>query len=326
MQSSRTPVWLDCDPGHDDTMAIILAAYSPHLKLLGISTTHGNASVDHTTNNACKFVHAAGIEDVPILKGASGALCPQKSEQMSEKIHGDDGLGTKNGEKLPETTIEPLKTNCYVYISDVILKSPEKVKIIATGNLSNVAILLKAFPEVKANISAIVFMGGAINFGNVTPAAEANIFNDPDAADIVCNSGLEVVMVPLDVTHTVLVDTEIIREIEALDTKFAKLCVGIMQFFADAYKNVYGFEHPPLHDPCAVAYCIAPEIFEVKHCYTKIERVAESSNKGRTVCDMYGVTGKEKNVHVTTKIDVPKFWEMMMTALKVANSRSRMEQ
>jgi len=324
MDSKRIPIWLDCDPGHDDAMAIILAAYNPKLNLLGISTTHGNAPVEHTTKNACKLVYTCGIEGVDIVKGAEAAICHQPGERVSEMIHGYDGLGTKNNQKFPNTNVEPLKKNAYVHMCEKILASPEQVKVIATGNLTNIAILLKAFPEVKANISAIVFMGGAINFGNASPSAEANIFNDPDAADIVCRSGLEIVMVPLDVTHTVLVTPEIIKKIDGMKSQFANLCIGILQFFADAYRDVYGFDSPPLHDPCAVAYCIAPELFEVKFCNTRIERVSDST-RGRTVCDMYGVTNLPKNVHVTTKIDVPKFWEMMLAALEVANSRSRME-
>jgi len=324
MDNQRIPVWLDCDPGHDDAMAIILAAYNPKLNLLGISTTHGNAPVEHTTKNACKLVHACGIEGVEIVKGAEDSICRQPGERVSEMIHGYDGLGTANNQKLPETTIEPLNKNPYVHMSEKILASPEKVKVIATGNLTNIAILIKAFPEVKANIHSIVFMGGAINFGNASPSAEANILNDPDAADVICHSGLEVVMVPLDVTHTVLVTEEIRKKIEGMNSKFADLCVGILQFFADAYRNVYGFSAPPLHDPCAVAYCFAPEIFEVKFCNTRIERVSDST-RGRTVCDLYGVTKLPKNVHVTTKIDVPKFWEYMLAALEVANSRSKME-
>jgi len=324
MDSTKIPVWLDCDPGHDDAMAIILAAYNPKLKLLGISTTHGNAPVEHTTKNACKLIYTCGIEGVEIVRGAGEAICHQPTERVSEMIHGYDGLGTKNNQKFPETTVEPLKVNPYVYMSEKILASPEKVKVIATGNLTNIAILIKSFPEVKANIHSIVFMGGAIDFGNVSPAAEANIFNDPEAADIICHSGLEVVMVPLEVTHTVLVNAEIIKKIEGMNSKFANLCVGLLQFFTDSYRDVFNFEYPPLHDPCAVAYCFAPEIFEVKFCNTRIERVSDST-RGRTVCDLYGVTKLPKNVHVTTKIDVPKFWEYMLAALEVANSRSRME-
>jgi len=324
MENKPAPVWLDCDPGHDDMMAIILAAYNPHVKLIGISTTYGNSSVEHTTKNACGILEACGIKDVPIIKGASYAICNHKEEHMSEKIHGEDGLGTSNKEKLPETNIQPVqKKNPYLYITEAILASPEKVHVVATGNLTNIAILLKAFPEVKENISQISFMGGAFNFGNITPSAEANIWHDPEAADVVIRCGLKVVMVPLEVTHTVLVTPEIIAEIEKMNSRFARLCVGVMQFFSDAYKNVYGFEAPPLHDPCAVAYIIAPELFEVKFCNTRIERVSDST-KGRTICDFHKTTKLKENCHVTTKIDVPRFWNMMLDALKEANSKSKM--
>jgi len=324
METAKIPMWLDCDPGHDDAMAIILAAYNPKINLLGITTTHGNSSIEHTTINACRVVYTCGIENVPIIKGAAGALCHQGLERVSEAIHGHDGLGTKNNVKFPQSTIEPLKANPYVYMSEAILKSPQKVHVVATGNLTNIAILLKAFPEVKENIEQIVFMGGAINFGNVSPAAEANIFNDPEAADIVCDCGLKVVMVPLEVTHTALVTPEIIQKIESMNSSFANLCVGLLQFFHDSYKEEFDFDSPPLHDPCAVAYCIDQTLFEEKFCNTRIER-AQGTSKGRTVCDMYGIMNLKKNVHVTTKMDVPKFWELMLDALSQANSRSKME-
>jgi len=324
MEGQRIPMWLDCDPGHDDAMAIILAAYNPRVNLLGISTTHGNSSIEHTTINACRVVYTAGIENVPVVRGAGSALCFQGNEQVSEAIHGFDGLGTKNGVKFPPSKVEPLKTNPYVFMSQAILKSEQKVHLVATGNLTNIAVLLKAFPEVKENIEQIVFMGGAINFGNVSPAAEANIFNDPEAAEIVCDCGLKVVMVPLEVTHTALVTPEIISKIESWNSSFANLCVGLLQFFTESYKQEFDFESPPLHDPCAVAYCIEQALFVEKFCNTRIERKSDTS-KGRTNCDIFGITNLKKNVHVTTKMDVPKFWDMMLDALKVANSRSKME-
>jgi len=196
--------------------------------------------------------------------------------------------------------------------------------VVATGCFTNVAIMLKTFPEVEKNIEQIVVMGGAIGYGNVTPAAEANIINDPEAADILVNSNNKFVMVPLEVTHTALVTPEIIAKIEKWDTKYSALCVGLLQFFAEAYKTVFNFDSPPLHDPCAIAYVIAPELFEVNHCNVEIERTSPST-KGRTICDILHTTNKEKNAYVTTKMDVDKFWELMLSALEVANSRHKME-
>jgi purine nucleosidase len=324
METHVTPVWLDCDPGHDDAMAIILSAYSPSIKLLGISTTFGNSPVNHTTLNACKVLYTSGIEGVDVVKGVEGPICKQDRESVSENIHGYDGLGTKNNQKFPTQTIEPLNKNAIVHMAETILKSEKKVTVVATGCYTNVALMLKTFPEVEKNIEQIVVMGGAIGYGNVTPAAEANIINDPEAADILVQSGIKFVMVPLEVTHTVLVTPEIISSIEKWNSKYSALCVGLLQFFTDAYKTVFNFDYPPLHDPCAVAYIIAPEIFEVNHCNVEIERVSPST-KGRTICDILHTTKKEKNAYVTTKINVEKFWELMLDALEIANSRSKME-
>jgi inosine-uridine nucleoside N-ribohydrolase len=328
MEENQTPVWLDCDPGHDDAMAIILAGCSPMLKLLGVSTVFGNSKIERTTINACRVVYSVGLTGVDVIKGSEGPINDThkhlKDLEVSEQIHGRSGLETRSSKKLPETVpLEPKKiSNPFVHISEVILKSAKKVHVVATGCLTNIAILLKAFPETEQNIEQIVFMGGAINFGNVTPAAEANILLDPEAAEIVCNSGLKVVMVPLEVTHTALVTPDVRERILALKTDFAEMVDGLMQYFTDTYQKTFNFEYPPLHDPCAICYVIAPELFKAEFVFVEIERATESS-RGRTICDMYKLSKEEKNVHMTTKMDVSKFWDLMIAALEIANSQCR---
>jgi len=327
MEEQQIPIWLDCDPGHDDVMAIILAGCSPMLKLLGVSSVFGNSSIEKTTINACRVVYSAGLEGVDVIRGSEGPLNNTqqylKKVNAAERIHGVSGLETNSEKKLPETVpLQPKNCNLFAHISEVILKSPKPVHLVATGSLTNIAVLLKSFPEVKQNVEQIVFMGGAINFGNATPAAEYNIFIDPEAAEIVCNSGLKVVMVPLEVTHTALITSEVRERILGMKTDFAEIIDGLMQYFADAYQKIYGIEYPPLHDPCAVCYVIAPELFKSEFVHVDIER-AEGTSRGRTVCDMYKLSKEEKNVNVTTKIDAPKFWDLMIAALEMANSQSR---
>jgi Inosine-uridine nucleoside N-ribohydrolase len=321
----RKPVWLDCDPGNDDAFAIFLAGHHPTIQLLGISTASGNASAAKTSINACKILHAAGIDDVDVVQGSDDPICGiamYKKNGRAGEVHGDTGLGTN---EFPDPPKKPLKKNAILHMYESIMKSPTKVKLVGTGALTNIALLLKTFPDVKENIDEIVFMGGAVNFGNITPCSEFNIYCDPEAADIVCNSGLKVVMIPLDVTHTTMVSLETRKRIQDMNTKFAKACLELLEFYADAYKRIYSFETCPLHDPCAIAYCISPEIFTTLHCHVDIERHSEKT-RGRTICDIYLLSQQTKNVHVALKMDVPKFWELMIGALEKANAKNRVEE
>ncbi len=320
----RKSIWLDCDPGNDDTFAIILAANHPSINLLGISTAAGNASAEHTSKNACKILHAAGIDGVDVVKGSDEPLCGiaiYKKNATTEEVHGSTGLGTN---EFPDPPLKPIKKNAILHMYESIMKSPTKVKLVGTGALTNYALLLKVFPDVKENIDEIVFMGGAADFGNITPCAEFNIFCDPEAADIVCNSGLKIVMVPLEVTHTNMVTEEVKKRILSMNTKFAKVCVELLDYYADAYRKIYKFESCPLHDPCAVAYCITPEIFKTIHCHVEIEKASELA-RGRTICDIYLLSEEKKNVHVSVKMDVPKFWDLMIGAFEKTNAKNRLE-
>jgi inosine-uridine nucleoside N-ribohydrolase len=322
MEGKRIPLWLDCDPGNDDTFAIILAGTHPKINLLGVSTMFGNAGVEATSLNACKVLHAAGIDGVNVLKGASQPLCEYTKKGSTvdvEEIHGVSGLGTK---KFPTPPTLPLKDNAILYMYNTIMKSPDKVKLVGTGALTNIALLLKTFPDVKQNIDEVVFMGGSIYEGNITPSAEFNVICDPEAADIVCHSGAKVVMVPLEVTHTTMVTKEVKERIRSMKTTFTDSCLELLDFYADGYLKTYGFDACPLHDPTAVAYCIAPELFKTEFWRVDIDRFSERC-RGRTICDKYNVTKQEKNVHVATTLDVPKFWDMMIGAIEVANAQNR---
>jgi inosine-uridine nucleoside N-ribohydrolase len=320
------PLWLDCDPGNDDTFAIILAATHPKINLLGISTTFGNAGLEATSLNACKVLYASGIDGIVVLKGATEPLCESaaiKGTSISgEEIHGENGLGTK---RLPIPPTKPLEDNAILYMYNTIMKSPDKVRLVGTGALTNIALLLKVFPDVKKNIDEIVFMGGSIYYGNKTPSAEYNIACDPEAAEIVCQCGAKVVMIPLEVTLTTMVSKEIKQRIRNMGTAYSDICLELLDFYAESYIKVYGYDTSPLHDPTTIAYCIAPELFNIEFWRVDIERFSERC-KGRTICDKWDLTKEKKNVHVATTMDVPKFWDLMIGAIEVANSQNRINE
>ena len=196
---SKKLVWLDCDPGHDDAMAIILASHNSRLELLGVSTIGGNQTVDRTTENALKVIHVAGIRNVDVVKGSRTPLMSMNdtdAEAACPEIHGESGL---DGADFPKIETKVIQRNCALHMNETIAAQNAKVTIVATGPLTNVAILLKAFPEVKQHIDGIVLMGGCVGIGNTSPGAEWNIQCDPEAAAIVFESGLPVSMVPIEV-------------------------------------------------------------------------------------------------------------------------------
>eukprot|EP01022_Parablepharisma_sp_SALTPOND_P021915 TRINITY_DN437_c0_g1_i2.p1 TRINITY_DN437_c0_g1~~TRINITY_DN437_c0_g1_i2.p1 ORF type:complete len:435 (+),score=21.88 TRINITY_DN437_c0_g1_i2:1605-2909(+) len=315
MEQKRIPIWLDCDPGHDDAMAIILASYSPHINLLGISTVCGNQTVDKTTINALRTLELAGISGIQVVKGSNEGLC--RPSRACPEIHGGTGLG---GADLPDPVQKPVPENAILRMYKAITEYPEKVALLGTAQLTNLALLLKVFPEVKKNISQIVVMGGAIGLGNMRPAAEWNIEGDPEAASVVFNSGLKVVMIPIELTHTVLVTKNIFDTLKGYNAKFGDIIVQLLSFFANTYDKIFKMPDPPLHDPCTVAYVINPGIFNTEFMHVEVETGSRCCD-GRTNCDIYGMTGQPKNVHVALKVDTEKFWEMMLDALGKANEK-----
>jgi inosine-uridine nucleoside N-ribohydrolase len=304
----RQPIVLDCDPGHDDALAILLAAADPSLELLAITTVAGNQSLDKTTFNARQICSVAGIRGVPIAAGCDRPLV--RSRIASPEIHGESGLdGPAFG--APSVPIDPR------HAVEVILEASrahEGLVLIPTGPLTNVATALARDPDLAQRLRRIVLMGGAIGLGNVTPAAEFNIAADPEAARAVFESGVPITMVPLETTHQALATPAVIDRIAALDFPLARVCVELLGFFAETYLRVFGFAAPAVHDPCAVARVIDPSLVPTQRMRVDIETAAEFSY-GRTVCDLYGVTGREANAEVGTGLDVERFWDLLIGAL-----------
>ena len=308
---SVTPIILDCDPGHDDAMAIILAAYNPKIKLLGISTVSGNGAIEKVTQNALRVCALAKI-NVPVAQGSGVSLLG--AAEAATDIHGESAL---DGADLPAPIFELQKITGVELIGKLVRESTEKVTLVATGPLTNIALFLKLYPELVSNVQQIVFMGGSASRGNRTPYAEFNIWMDPEATDVVLKSGLPLTMCGLDVTHQALVTKEIFGELEAMGTELSKMIIGLMKFFAKTYDEVFEMPDPPLHDPVAIAVLIDSTVVQSKFVNVECELKGEFT-RGATVVDIFDREGRKKNATVALNLDAPKFWSMMLDAVRAA--------
>ena len=300
---------LDCDPGHDDAIAILLAAHHPDIDLLAITTVAGNQSLDKTTLNALKVCSLANIRDVPVARGMDRPLVRPASHAAN--IHGESGM---DGPNIPEPDIEPVPQHGVDLLIDLLMNSDGDITIVPTGPLTNIATAIRREPAILPRIKAISLMGGAIGVGNRMPAAEFNIWADPEAAAIVFDCGRPLTMSPLEVTHQALATGEVLDRLRAANRPVASFAADLLTFFGDTYRNVFGFPAPPVHDPCAVAAVIDPDILQAHTIHVEIETEGEWTS-GRTVCDIYGVLGKEPNVRVGYALDVPRFWEMLISTI-----------
>jgi inosine-uridine nucleoside N-ribohydrolase len=304
-----TPVLLDCDPGHDDALAIILAAANPAIDLLGITTVAGNQTLAKTTLNARRICTAAGLTSVPIAAGRDRPL--HGPLQVGDNIHGESGL---DGPAFGEPTVPVQPVGAVEFIRWTLAAADQPVTLIPTGPLTNIAALLLAHPEAAAQIREIVLMGGSTERGNTTPYAEFNIHTDPEAADIVFRSGLPVTMVGLNVTHQALATPDVLDRITAIGTPLARICADLLTFFAGRYRQVFGFESPPLHDPVAVARVIDPTIVTTTHANVTVE-LTSPLTRGATVTDLHHVTPRAPNTQVATALNTPHFWHLITTAI-----------
>jgi len=309
---TRVPVLLDCDPGHDDMVAILLAAASPALDLRAITTVGGNGSLEQVTRNALLVCTHAGIVDVPVAAGAPEPLLGRPSGHAS-RVHGESGM---DGADLGEPTVALDPRHAVDLMADVLRASPEPVTLIPTGPLTNVALLLTRHPELAAagRIREIVLMGGAIATGNWQPLAEFNIWCDPEAAHVVFSSGLPVTMCGLDVTHQALAIEDVLARLRAIGSPLSALVVDLLDFFADRYRSLWGFPAAPVHDPVAVARVIAPEVVRCEPANVVIELHGEFT-RGATVVDRFGVTGREPNAQVALDLDHGAFWALVVDAV-----------
>ncbi|HSI99387.1 MAG TPA: nucleoside hydrolase [Patescibacteria group bacterium] len=310
MTSDRRRVLLDCDPGHDDAMAILLAAASPAIELEAITTVAGNQTLDKVTLNARRVCSVAGIDRVPI---AAGCAAPLRRERIvAGEIHGESGL---DGVDWDEPRLALDSRDAVDLLVELALRDdPRPLTVVAVGPLTNLATALLREPAIVDHVERISIMGGAIGLGNWTPSAEFNIYADPEAADVVIRSGIPITLVPLEATHQALATEPVLARIVALDTPVARMSDALLRYFAETYERVFGFEAPAVHDPCAVAAVIDPSIVQARPMNVAIDLGSELS-LGRTVCDVYGTTGRPPNADVATGLDADRFWELMLAAL-----------
>jgi inosine-uridine nucleoside N-ribohydrolase len=306
-------ILVDCDPGHDDMVAIMLACASPELQLIGVTTVAGNQTGPKTYLNALKTLTLIGRRDIPVVRGADRPLLREPT--VAPEIHGVSGL---DGAQLPEPTFEGRPGFAADFLIDTIraeAAAGRPLTLVPTGPLTNVALALLKDPGIARQLQRIVLMGGAVFDSNITPAAEFNIYVDPEAAKIVFACGAPITMVGLDVTNKARVGLPDIEELARLGGKVSKVVAPLLRFFAQTNREVFGFDGAPLHDALAVAHLVRPEVLTTRHLNVEIETAGELT-RGRTVADVYGVTRRPPNVDVAFEVDQPLFREMILQAIR----------
>jgi len=301
---------IDCDPGHDDMMAIMVAAASGNTELLGITTVAGNQTGEKTFLNAQKILTLLKRKDIPLARGADKPLL--RKLVTAPTVHGITGL---DGAELPEPDILPCKDHAVELIADLIEKQAQPLTLIPTGPLTNIALLFLINPGIKKHIERIVLMGGGVYDSNITPAAEFNIYVDPEAAKIVFESGVPITMVGLDVTNKSLLSFEEIDKIEKMRGKVSGIVGPLLRYFAEANRKIFEIGGAPIHDALAVMSVIEPSVIKTRKLNVEIETDGRLT-RGRTVVDVYGVTGKEQNVDVAIEVDIKTFKEILFDTVK----------
>ena len=298
-----TPIILDCDPGHDDAIALLLALGSAELELLGVTTTYGNQTLEKTTANALRVLELAGRTNVPVASGAAEPL--ERELVVAAHVHGESGL---DGPTLPPPSVEPVSTDAVAWIADAVRRSSTPVTLVPTGPLTNIARYLQAHGT--AGVDRIVLMGGAIAEGNMTPAAEFNIWADPEAAQIVFDAELDVTMIGLDVTHKAVTGPDVqgrLREAGSVGVFVAEL----VDFFTVYHRQTYGWDGAPIHDAVAVAHVLRPGLVETKLRNVEVE-LASDLCRGRTVVDLWLRTERPANAHVGVDLDTDAFFDLLI--------------
>ena len=303
---------LDCDPGHDDALALTMAVASPKIDLLAVTTSAGNQTPDKTLNNAMRMLTLLHREDIPVAQGNQTPLV--KPLETAPEVHGKTGL---DGADLPDPDFQVQTIPAIELIAKVLRESNEKVTLVVTGPMTNAALFLRVYPDLaREKVDQIVFMGGAMGLGNWRPSVEFNIFVDPEAAKIVMNFGIPLVMAPLNVTHQAQIMKEEIEQIGKINNPVGKAFYGLLNFFEQYHENPkWGFKGAPLHDPCTIAWLIDPTMFKSDKMNVDVETQGELT-RGETVCDYYTLTDKPKNTEVLLSIDREKFIDLVMTSIK----------
>ena len=301
-----TPVILDCDPGHDDAIALLLALASPELELLGVTTVSGNQTLEKTTANAIRVLEFAGrADDVPVAAGADRPL--GRDRFVAAYVHGETGL---DGPDLPPPGRDPVPEHAVEFIAERLQTAERPVTLVPVGPLTNIGLLLARYPELEGRIERVVLMGGAVAEGNVTPAAEFNIWADPEAAHRVFQSGLDVTMIGLDVTHKALLRPEHADHLRG-SGRHGRLVAELFDFYHRFHAKQYALPGSPVHDAVAVAHVLRGDLVETVDRAVVVDCGSELS-RGRTYVDLWGRTEWPVNAHVGVGIDGEAFLGLLL--------------
>lgn len=306
-----TKIILDCDPGHDDAIAMLLAWGSPEIDLVAVTTVAGNQTIDKVTRNALAVARVAGITGVPFARGAHRPLV--RTVEIADSIHGESGL---DGPLLPEPMLELDHRHAVDLIIDLVMASePGEITLVPTGALTNIALAARKEPRIVERVRQVVLMGGGVNVGNWSATSEFNIVVDPEAAHIVFNEPWPLTMVGLDLTHEALATPEVAGMIAAVDTAPARFVGELLEFFGTTYRDRQGFDHPPVHDPCAVAFVIDPGVMDVIRVPLDIE-LTGTLTLGMTVADFRAPAPADCTTQVARNLDHARFWALVVDALE----------
>lgn len=309
-----TKIILDCDPGHDDAVAILLALASPDIELLALTVVGGNVPLALTADNALRVTALAGYQSLPVYAGCPKPLL--RKMVTAEHVHGESGLDTGSGQLLdpPTTTVAPMHAVNYL-INTVREAAAKTITLVATGPLTNVAAAFAMAPDIIDRLEQLVIMGGAGHEpGNITPAAEFNIYVDPHAAYAVFESGVKLTVFGLDITHQMLITPSRLTAIAERGGRTGVVVADLLAFFNQYDISKYGWEGAPLHDPCTVAYLIDPTIFKGRGMAVTVD-TTDGPSLGRTVTDWYNVADKPTNATVITDGDSDRFFDLITLSL-----------
>ncbi len=318
---------LDCDPGHDDAIAMLIAAGNPNIELLGITTVAGNQTLPKVTRNALSVCTAAGIS-VPVAAGAAGPLVQQ--QVIAGDVHGVSGL---DGPHLPEPTVELDPRHAAQFIVETVMAQPAKtVHLVPVGPLTNVALAMRLEPQIVDRVKSVMLMGGAYTRGNTTPTSEFNVFADPEAAAAVFAADWDVTMVGLDLTHQALAKQELQDRVRAIGGELSTMVLDIWEFITSTYWEMYEFPHPPVHDAVCVAAIADPSIIHCERAFVAVELTGQWT-RGMTVANFAeGVAGMHHawsglaehapNTNVAITLDWDKFADIIIDAVATLSRRA----
>ncbi|QES45601.1 MULTISPECIES: nucleoside hydrolase [Streptomyces] len=302
---------LDCDPGHDDAIAMLLAHGNPDVDLVAVTTVVGNQTLEKVTRNALSVARIANITGVPFAAGCPRPLV--RDVETAPDIHGESGI---DGPVMPEPTLALDERHAVDLIIDTVMAhEPGEITLVPTAGLTNIALAARKEPRIVERVREVVLMGGGYHTGNWSPVAEFNIKIDPEAAHIVFNESWPVTMVGLDLTHQALATPEVIERIGKVGTKPALFVNELLDFFGAMYLEAQGFDAPPVHDPCAVAYVIDPSVMTVRKAPVDIE-LTGTLTLGMTVTDFRAPAPDDCTTQVAVDLDHTRFWDLIVDALE----------